>query len=106
MSAPSGTRSPSGMSLAITFQVAFDAATSRTSHAACSAPSMATGPAVSGVGLAPPHVQAEDVEQRPVAHLAVDPAAPRCVLHRQVLEEGLASARREYVDPLLGVAVV
>ena len=41
------------MSLAITFQVARDAATSRTSQAACSAPSIATGPATSGFGLAP-----------------------------------------------------
>ena len=106
------------MSAEMTFQVARERATSRTSQSACSAPEDlgALRLQARGVGvLEGAHVEAEDVEQGPALDLAVDPgrgepvpAGVRAgVGDRHVLLPGLPGACGEHVDAaLLGVARV
>ena len=100
---------PIGMSAAITFQVALESISSRFSQASCAAPRMQASLLVvalvrAGIAIAA-HVDQEDVEQRPVRHLAIDAAVPlRHAADRHELVERAAGPRHQQRRAVLGIA--
>ena len=97
---------PSGRSAAMIFQVACEFMSSRLSQDICAGPRIAaaasSSPQARAIGA---HVQQEDIEQRPIGDLAVDPPGfGQGLAHRHEFVEGAASARRQGENAFVDVA--